>query len=102
MENVTGKKRAIIYDQSCPQWNAHREFNRLFLKSQEKYLNDVLTYRGHVFLNEVHDALGVPRTSAGQLEGWYKGGNRIDFEIQENDKYITVTVKTDGVIYDRL
>lgn len=52
-------------------------------------MNDLLRSRGHVFLNEVYDCLGIPRTKAGQIVGWVYskdnpvGDNYIDFGIYD-------------------
>lgn len=78
---------ARFFDESCPGYNKDTELNLLFLKSQQAYANSLLKSRGHVFLNEVYDMLGFPRSKAGAVVGWiYKsenptGDNYIDFGI---------------------
>lgn len=74
---------ARIFDQLCPDWSPYPENNRTFLQCQEKYMNDILRLNGHVFLNEVYDRLGIPRSMAGTAVGWiYEPGN------EERDNYI--------------
>lgn len=46
------------------------EYNLYFLKHQQDYANDKLRHRGYLFLNEVYDMLGIPRTKTGQVVGW--------------------------------
>ena len=78
---------ARIFDNGCAGWEKDPEYNLMFLKRQQSYFNDLLKRRGHVFLNEVYDALGFPRSKAGQEVGWYydeehpNGDNFIDFGI---------------------
>lgn len=59
------------------------EFNYFFLTSQEKLANMRLQTRGHVFLNEVFQDIGMPITETGNVVGWYKdhGDNYIDFGL---------------------
>lgn len=33
-------------------------------------MNDKLRWQGHLFLNEVYDALGMPKTRLGAVMGW--------------------------------
>lgn len=49
-----------------------------FLLSQERYLTQKLQANGHLFLNEVYDALGMERSPAGQIVGWVYGSERGD------------------------
>lgn len=78
---------ARFYDDGCNGWTKDPEHNLFFLKSQENYANDILKTRGHLFLNEVYDMLGIPRTQAGQMVGWVYdeknpvGDNFVDFGI---------------------
>lgn len=105
---------ARFYDDGCTQWSKDPSYNLLYLKSQQNYFNDLLKTRGHVFLNEVYDALGIERSQPGQIVGWVIGGgdNFIDFGIFDGDKpksrdfvngyerTILLDFNVDGVIYD--
>jgi hypothetical protein len=42
---------------------------------QQNFANDRLRAKGHLLLNDVYDSLGLPRTAAGCVVGWVKGGN---------------------------
>lgn len=84
-----------------------------WLLIQQNFANDLLHSRGHVFLNEIHDALGMKRTTAGQVVGWIRTSpeDRIDFNIQdlhtitnsvedyENETFI-LDFNVDGIVYD--
>jgi hypothetical protein len=73
------------FDESSASWETWPEHNHAFLMSQQSYANDRLRTRGHVFLNEVYDSLGIPRSDAGAVVGWVLDGeasdNYIDFGI---------------------
>ena len=78
---------ARFFDESSVNWVRDAEYNRIFLQSQQAYFNQMLQARGHVFLNEVYDALGIERSKAGQLVGWVlgpNGDNYVDFGIFDN------------------
>lgn len=80
---------ARFFDDGCNGWTKDPEFNLMFLKDQQRYANDLLKTRGHLFLNEVYDMLGIPRCEAGQIVGWIYdekhpvGDNFIDFGIYD-------------------
>ena len=80
-----------IFDESNTSWSKSPEHNLVFLKQQQNYANDLLKTRGHLFLNEVYDMLGFPRTQAGQIVGWVYdeknpiGDNFVDFGIYNLD-----------------
>ena len=40
------------------------------IKRVESYANDQLQAKGHIFLNEVYDMLGMSRTPVGAVVGW--------------------------------
>lgn len=109
---------AVIYDDGCNGWTKDPELNKFFLKSQERYANDRLKAKGHLFLNEVYDMLGIPRTKAGQIVGWIydekhpNGDNFVDFgmlninDTKKRDfmngyeRNIVLDFNVDGPIYD--
>lgn len=82
-----GSPYKVLFDESNVNWNKAHEYNQLFLNAQQNYANDLLRAKGHVFLNDVHDMLGLPRTKAGQIVGWVadgQGDNYIDFGFFRN------------------
>lgn len=80
---------ARFFDDGCIGWDKDAEFNLMFLKHQQNYANDLLKSKGHLFLNEVYDMLGIPRTKAGQVVGWIYdeenpvGDNFVDFGLYD-------------------
>lgn len=103
-----------IFDEYSDSWQKDPEFNRIFLQCQQNYANNLLQSRGHVFLNEVHDMLGLDRTRAGAIVGWVisdDGDNYVDFGMYEayNSKFVNgmersviLDFNVDGVIYDKI
>ena len=108
------------FDETCIAYEKSAEDNMRFLKCQQNYFNDLLKRRGHVFLNEVYDGLGFPRSKAGAVVGWIydeecpTGDNYIDFGIfnlnseaarrfaNGYEKAIWLDFNVDGVIYDKI
>jgi hypothetical protein len=84
----------------------------MFLQCQQNYFNQQLKARGHVFLNEIYDAIGLERSKAGTIVGWVTDGNGdgyIDFGMFEDasrrfingiEPSILLDFNVDGVIYD--
>ena len=78
---------ARFFDDGCNGWTKDPEDNLYFLKAQQNYANEMLKSKGHLFLNEVYDMLGIQRTKAGQVVGWIYdekhpiGDNFVDFGI---------------------
>ena len=88
-DNILGSEYAKFYDDGCLGWTKDPELNLVFLKQQQNYANDLLKARGHLFLNEVYDMLGIPRTKAGNVVGWIydekhpNGDNFVDFGLHD-------------------
>lgn len=122
---VDGEKRDIsiyarFFDPSCSQWEKNPEYNLSFLKGQERYANDVLKTRGHLFLNEVYDMIGFDHSQAGSLVGWIYDesnpdiDNYVDFGIYEMgsqanrnfvngyESVVLLDFNVDGVIWDKI
>jgi len=81
---------AQLFTEGNANWRPEGHNNWFFLNSQERYWNDHLQSRGHVFLNDVLESLGLEKTKAGQVVGWLAGENGrdgyISFGINENER----------------
>lgn len=92
--NVAHSLYSIVFCEGNTGWTRNAELNKVFLVQQQNYANDKLRLNGVLFLNEVYDMLGVPRTAYGQIAGWVytedstAGDNFVDFGIFDvnNDK----------------
>ena len=111
---------ARFFDDGCTGWEKNSEYNLMFLNAQQNYANDLLKAKGYLFLNEVYDMLGIPKTKAGQVVGWVydpenpnSGDNYVDFGIYDayNEKArdfvngyertILLDFNVDGYILDK-
>jgi hypothetical protein len=72
-------------EENATQYQRNYDMNLFFLRTQQQYANDLLTLRGHIFLNEILDGLGLPRTREGAVIGWLKGENPHN---PSNDQYV--------------
>ena len=62
---------ARFFDETCLGFEkGNPAYNLMFLKKQQAWLNNKLQANGHLFLNEVFDALGMPRSPIGAVAGW--------------------------------
>ena len=109
---------AKVFECGSEGWDENPEYSLLFLKNQQAWANNKLKSQGYLFLNEVYDMLGIPRTSAGQIVGWVYdeknpiGDNFVDFGIYDPtnpkacdfvngiEKNIVLDFNVDGVIWD--
>lgn len=92
-------------------WVQNYEHNLFFLTGHQNIFNDMLRARGHVFLSEVLDGLGIPRTPASIVTGWIydpkanEGDNFVDFGIKDlwaTQGYILLDFNVDGTIFDKI
>ena len=101
------------FDENSTCWDRSREWNICFLKLTQDYFNDLLKHRGHLFLNEVYDRLGIPRRAIGQCVGWIydennpNGDNFVDLDIfnerNNNDENVFILdPNVDGYILDKI
>ena len=80
---------AVIFDAISPYYSKNPLYNQSFLKAQQSIANDMLRARGRLFLNEVLEMLGLPKTKTGQIVGWVynkdcpTGDNYVDFGIYD-------------------
>lgn len=114
-EEYTKDEKGNIIKNSC--WIGDNEHNLVFLKNMERWANKKLESTGYLFLNEVYEALGIPRTKAGQVVGWVYdeehpiGDNYVDFGLYKDnlsysdfvngyDNAILLDFNVDGNIWD--
>ena len=87
----TYSEYARFFDDGCNGWSKDPEHNLWFLKCQQAQANDRLKLNGYLFLNDVYEMLGIPRTKAGQVVSWIYdeknpvGDNFVDFGIYNMD-----------------
>ena len=80
---------AKIFDETCVGWTKSPETNLLFLKQQQAHANKLLQQNGYLFLNDVYEMIGFPKTKMGQVVGWIYdeknpiGDNFVDFGIYD-------------------
>lgn len=82
----------IMFDDGCKGWTKDPDYNFMYLKQLQSQFNSKLQEDGYVFLNEVREAFGLPKTKTGQIVGWVYdeknpvGDNFIDFGIMDVSK----------------
>lgn len=83
-----GSPYKVLFDEFNKNWNPEVQYNQFFLQSQQNFANDKLRANGFLFLNEVHELLGLEKTKAGQIVGWVwngDGDNYVSFGIFEDN-----------------
>jgi len=120
IQTAVPSEYARFFDETCTCWDRNAEYNLTFLKMRQAEANDILKLRGHLFLNEVYDMLGMQRSKAGNIVGWvydeknpdHQGDNYVDFGIYDlynhqkrafvngYEKSILLDFNVDGNIWD--
>lgn len=89
-----------FFDEANPNWTRDPTANYLFLKGVQSHMNRTLDIRGHVFLFDVYDALGIPRERETLVTGWLrdseKGDQYIDFGFMTSNDPETVLFRNGG------
>lgn len=108
---------ARFFDELSTEWMDNAEYNLLVIKNKQDMANDILHSRGHLFLNEVYEMLGIPHSKAGAIVGWTispTSDNYVDFGLFEGkseqvrafingyEKAILLDFNVDGPIFEQL
>lgn len=60
-------------------WIDNHEYNRMFIVTVLRHCELTLKCRGYLFLNDVYESLGYPRTREGQIKGWTYTDGQTEF-----------------------
>lgn len=81
---------ARYFNENNVNWSDDPQFNLMFLRQNQNWANDKLISQGYLYLNDVYEALGFPKSKAGQIVGWVydpnnneHGDNYVDFGIYD-------------------
>ena len=81
---------ARYFNENNVNWSDDPQFNLMFLRQNQNWANDKLISQGYLYLNDVYEALGFPKSKAGQVVGWVydpnnneHGDNYVDFGIYD-------------------
>lgn len=108
----------IIAEESSTCWDPNEDYTSQNIAAVQLWANRRLERKGHLFLNEVFDQLGLSRTREGAVVGWLKNGegdNYVSFgdfdasiyrvpsdDYTRVDSNFIVDFNVDGVIWDRI
>lgn len=116
-EKLHGDFLRPFFDESNDNWTLDPAANMMFLKGVQAHMNRLLQIRGHVFLFEVYDALGIPRRSETIVTGWIYNGEHddyVDFGFLTDpspqaalfrnggERSVRLNFNIDGVIWDKI
>lgn len=114
LDRVSTSEYIFDFNPSNDNWVGNQEHNMFFLRGQQNILNDRLRAKGHLFLSEVLDNLGLDRTPASIVTGWIydpkgeiggEGDNYVEFNIKDlwdSQGYILLDFNVDGTIFDKI
>lgn len=114
--NAVNSEYCRWFDETNRNWDQNTEFSLMFLRAQQQIFTDQLRAKGHVFLNDVLEALGYEHSPVGSLVGWVKGmgDDFVDFGLYDpnNDSAkafinglsgaVLLNFNVDGVIWDKI
>ena len=85
LEGISDYSR--FWEEGMRGWDPDPTYRISYLKGIQQYCQDRLVADGYLFLNDVYEELGIPKTKAGQCVGWIYdkdnpiGDNYIDFGL---------------------
>ena len=74
----------VIFDSNSLYWTKDAGANRMYIKLQENYFNDLLKKRGYVYLNMIYEGLGLRWDCEGENPCFMRGKcDRITLSVRE-------------------
>lgn len=109
----------IITEESSNCWDENEDYTSENIAAVQLWANRRLERKGHLFLNEVYDQLGLSRTREGSVVGWIKnsenGDGYVSFGNYDENTYRTpsddysrvdtnfiLDFNVDGMIWDKI
>lgn len=108
----------VISETSSTAWDPNEDYTLMNLTEIRAWANRRLQKKGHLFLNEVFDQLGLSRMKEGAIVGWLKNGDgdgyvsfgdiessvyRVpDYERKSIHSNVVIDFNVDGVIWDKI
>nr|DAY44707.1 MAG TPA: hypothetical protein [Caudoviricetes sp.] len=108
----------VISETSSTAWDPNEDYTLMNLTEIQAWANRRLEKKGHLFLNEVFDQLGLSRMKEGAIVGWLKkgeGDGYVSFGDIEGSVYrvpdsehksihsnVILDFNVDGVIWDKI
>lgn len=108
-----GNPYRFVYDSNNENWSGFHDQNLYRLQVAQNMYNDILQRRGHVFLRDILNTLGIEDTPASAITGWildrdnpnHTGDNYIEFNVRDYQSeygYILLDFNVDGTIFDKI
>lgn len=93
--NIAGDMYGRWFEDSQEYQHGDHDYNSMYIAETERYLQNLLTQKGSISLNQVLSKLGFAKTKYGSTLGWSLAGNR-SFGLEQH----TIFVKDDnGELY---
>lgn len=100
-----------LFDETNRNWSNMDDMSEFFLRSTERYMNDILAIKGWVLLNTAYEALGFEASPEGAVVGWSRNvpgdefisfGIDHDINMRESDDRYILDFNVSGVILDHI
>lgn len=102
-----------VWGRSCPSFTGDHTYDSMILVNAQRHIEDLVKIRGWAIENDARDALQLPRTTEGMINGWVRGfGEAPSFGIEDpvnqlfNDGHeyhsVVLTFNTQGNVFHLL
>lgn len=89
----------IIFNEDVLYWRNDLKFNIMFTKHIIENLNEKLNHSYWICLNDLYDALQLPRTKTGLMYRWENDGDtKIEFELSPIENGPNLEVKVTNLV----
>jgi hypothetical protein len=92
----------ILFNDESPNWQPDADVNRIYLTTVIEHMRQRKLVRGHLFLNEFFDELGMERTFYGQTSGWWETDVSITIHPSVNDLHPWLLIWVERDIHKNL